>query len=326
MCFIKTFLLKIDETDNPLYLCTKTLIMDDFVPKTIQDCYHVYSDGTRVMVLCDEDGNFVLMMNLIAVVAYYCHLKVLAIEVMTTHFHCILKGAPKGIEKFKREIKRLIVRHFNRDGHPERVQKSIWIEADPIRDDEELRRKIIYVFRNCTEAGFEYLPEDYPWGPGRSYCHSNKEQTFKKVADLAYREQCRLFRTRVKLPGDWEYNLDGMLVPRSYMDIDYLRKDVFVSPRQFIAFLNVKKKDLAEMEAADARPFLDRKDESKLQKEIAERSLSKYGREVIRLTHGERIELASEFWSERKTLSIKQLARLTRSDLNVLRAVLHFPK
>lgn len=298
--------------------------MDDFVSKPIHDCYHVYSDGTRVLVLCDEDGNFVLMMNLIAVVSYYCHLTVLGLEVMTTHFHCILKGAPELIVKFQTEMKRLIVKHFNRDGYPERVKNSIWIQADPIHDEEELRRKIIYVFRNCTEAGFEFLPEDYRWGPGRTYCHSDKERSYKKVSDLTYREQCRLFRTRVKLPGDWEYNSDGMLVPRSYMDIDYLKNRVFVSPRQFIAFLSVKKKDLAEMEAADAKPFLDRMDERNLRKEITERSLSKFGREVLKLTHGERIELASELWSERKTLSIKQLARLTRSNLDVLRAVLHF--
>ncbi len=298
--------------------------MDDFVPKPIHDCYHIYSDGTRILVLCDEDDDFILMMNLIAVVAYYCHLTVLALEVMSTHFHCILKGAPEGIVKFQKEIKRLIVRHFNRDGHPERVKNSIWIQADPIHDEEELRRKIIYVFRNCTEAGFEFLPEDYRWGPGRSYCHSDKEKSYKKVCDLGYREQCRLFRTRVKLPGDWEYNSDGMLVPRSYMDINYLKNNVFVSPRQFIAFLSVKKKDLAEMEAADAKPFMDKKDENKLRKEIAERSRTKYGRDVLQLSQGERIELATQLWSERKTLSIKQLARLTRSDLTVLKAVLHF--
>jgi len=278
------------------------------------------------MVLCDEDGSFVLMMNLIAIVAYYCHLKVLGLEVMTTHFHCILKGDPEGIEKFRREIKRLIVRHFNRDGYPERVKNSIWVEADPIRDEEELRRKIIYVFRNCTEAGFEFLPEDYPWGPGRSYCHSDKEQTYKKVGDLAYRELCRLFRTRVKLPGNWEYNSDRMLIPRSYMDIDYLRKSIFVSPRQFIAFLNVKKKDLADMEAADAKPFLDKRDESNLRKEIAQRSQRQFGREVVQLSQGEKLQLASQLWAERKTLSIKQLARLTRLNQDILRVVLHFPQ
>ena len=108
------------------------------------------------------------------------------------------------------------------------------------------------------------------------------------------------------------------------MDINYLKNNVFVSPRQFIAFLSVKKKDLAEMEAADAKPFMDKKDENKLRKEIAERSRTKYGRDVLQLSQGERIELATQLWSERKTLSIKQLARLTRSDLTVLKAVLHF--
>ncbi len=300
--------------------------MSDYEPKPVNDCYHVYSDGTRVPVLCDEDGQFVLMMNLIAVVSYYCHLKVLGLEVMNTHFHCILRGNKNNVEKFKMEIKRLIVRHFNKDGHPERVKNSIWIQADPIKDDEELRRKIIYVFRNCTEAGYEYLPEDYPWGPGLSYCHPADAKKYKKVAGLTYREQCRMFRTRVKLPGEWEYNADGMLVPRSYLDQGYLKSKVFLSPRQFIAFLNVKKKDLADMEAADARPFLDRKDESNLRKEIGRRSQDRYGREVARLSQAERIELATGLWNERKTLSIKQLARLTRLNQEMLRVILHVPQ
>ena len=279
-----------------------------------------------MLVLCDEDGQFVLMMNLIAVVACYCHLKVLALEVMITHFHCILRGRPDSVSKFKTEIKRLIVRHFNKDGHPERVKNSIWIQANPIRDDEELRRKIIYVFRNCTEAGYEYLPENYPWGPGQTYCHPTETGKYKMVSGLSYREQCRMFRTRVKLPGRWEYNADGMLVPRSYLDMEYLKNEVFLSPRQFIAFLNVKKKDLAEMEAADARPFLDRKDESNLRKEIRRRSQNQYGREVLQLSQAEKIELATQLWNERKTLSIKQLARLTRLNRDILRVILHVPQ
>lgn len=300
--------------------------MNDFEPKPVADCYHVYSDGTRVPVLCDEDGHFILMMNLIAVVSFYCHLKVLGLEVMNTHFHCILRGSQEGILKFKIEIKRLIVRHFNKDGLPERVKNSIWIQADSIKDKEELRRKIIYVFRNCTEAGYEFLPEDYPWGPGLSYCHPADSDKHKKVSGLHYREQCRMFRTRVKLPGQWEYNSDGMLLPRSYLDLEYLNNEVFLSPRQFIAFLSVKKKDLAEMEAADARPFLDRKDESNLRKEIGRRSQGRYGREVAQLSQAEKMELATQLWNERKTLSIKQLARLTRLNQDVLRVILHVPE
>lgn len=295
------------------------------MPKPVKDCYHVFSDGTRVIVLCETEEDFIYMMNQIAVVAFFCNVYLLSVEVMRTHFHTIVRGRPEKIAKFKKELKRLIVRRYNRDGKGELVKNSISILADPIKDMEELRRKIIYVFRNCTEAGFMNMPEDYPWGPGRTYCHERKTP-YRKVGRLDYREACRMFRTRVKLPANWEYDDKGMLVPEIYLDKDYLDREVFQSPRLFIAFLNVRKKDLAEMEAADARPFLEKKDEGRLLRELETASHKQYGRTIKQLSQADKIELATRFWNEGKTLSIKQLARLTKQNEDVLRAILHVPR
>lgn len=300
--------------------------MDTFTPQPVDNCYHVYSDGTRLAVLCNEDNDYVMMMNLIAVVAYYCCLHILSLEVMTTHFHVVLRGDAKMVTKYVKEIKRLVVRHFRRDGMPERVINSIRIQADPILDNEELRRKIIYVFRNCTEAGYPFLPEDYPWGPGVTYCHPIKSNPYRKVSGLTYREQCRLFRTRVKLPGDWEYDDKGMLVPGSYLDHTFLKEMVFLTPRQFIAFLNVKKRDLAEMEMADARPFMEQKKMGKLVKQVEQMSMNQFGTTVGRLPQANKITLAFQLWEQDKTLTVKQLHRLTRVNEDVLRSILHIQK
>ena len=135
-----------------------------------------------------------------------------------------------------------------------------------------------------------------------------------------------MFRTRVKLPSHWEYDNNGLLVPSSYIDTEYLKDKVFRSPRQFIAFLSVKKKDLAEMEAADARPFLEKKDEGRLLKEVEALSKELYATTVKQLSQADRLKLATRLWNEGKTTSIKQLARLTRNNEDVLRAVLHVPK
>lgn len=296
----------------------------EYIPKPVKDCYHVFSDGTRLPILCDEDRDYVVMMNLIPIVALSSGVKVLALEVMSTHFHSVLRGSAKGVEKFKREIKRLIVRHFNRDGLSDRVYNSIKIEVDAIKDEEELRRKIIYVFRNCTEAGFEFLPEDYPWGPGYAYCHK-RNNNYRKVSNLTYRDACKSFRTRLQLPKDWEYDEKGMLVPSSYMDLDYLRSTVFRTPRQYIAFLNVKKKDLADMEAADARPFLERKSEGQLHREAIKMSSEFFGQDIKHLSQAEKLSIATKLWTDKKTFSISQLARHTRLNVDLLRAVLHVP-
>ena len=296
--------------------------MENYTPKPVDDCYHVYSDGTRLVVLCDNDDDFIYMMNQLAVAAYFCHIKILAQEVMRTHFHVVVRGDEDKVQKFSREVRRLIVRRYNHDGLGELVKDSIDVQVDKIRDEEELRRKIIYVFRNCTEAGYDFLPEDYRWGAGRAYCHEEREKRYR-LADLSYREACQLFRTRVKLPPEWEYDENRMLMPTSYMDMDYIRSKVFLTPRQFIAFLSVKKKDLAEMEAADARPFLEKKDERKLLREVESLSETLYGQPVAKLSQADRIGLATKIWCSRKTTSVKQLARLTRNNVEVLKVILH---
>ena len=294
-----------------------------WAPVPVKDCFHVYSDGTLVHSLYETEDDRVFMMNRIVLSALSCHLKIIVLEVMRTHFHVIVRGAPESIDKYIRELKRLIVRYFRRIGKPESVNNTIRIRADPILDIDELRRKVIYIFRNCTEAGYPYLPENYPWGPGRVFFQTNEPAGIRhRVGDLSYRELCRLFRTRIKLPPEWEYDSKGMLIPYSYIDLNFIYGSVFTSIRQFIAFLSVKKKDLQEMEVADKRRFLEQCDESALQEQAEEDSRKLFGMAVGELSEADRLTLAMHFWNERKTFSIKQLARIVRADASLLKAVL----
>lgn len=293
--------------------------------KPVEDCFHVYSDGTRLEVLFETEEDCIFGMNLIPVVAFSCGLSVLCLEIMKTHFHGVIRGDASQIQKFKGEVKRRIVKYFRATGRKEIVEGSIWIEADAIKTEEELRRKIIYVFRNCTEAGYQYLPENYRWGPGAVYCQKQPAGKKKQIKNLSKREQIRMFRTNILLPQDWEYDMYGMLVPASYIDMEYIHSKVFVSPRQFIAFLNVKKNDLVEMEAADARKFLRRREEDVIRKEVNTLSKMKYGVPVKNLRQAARVEVATEIWKSRKTFSVKQLARLTGLNADLLRTILHQP-
>lgn len=313
------------ETDNYYHLCKNAMMYNNDYSKPIDDCFHVYSDGTRLEVLFETEEDSIFGMNLIPVVAYKCGLTVLSLEIMKTHFHTILRGSAMNIQKFKGELKRLLVKYFISTGRREIVDGSIWIEADAIKTEEELRRKIIYVFRNCTEAGFPYLPENYRWGPGPVYCQKHPAVKYKKIGLLSAREQSRLFRTNIVLPQDWEVDDCGMLVPASYIDLQFIHGRVFSSPRQFIAFLNVKKNDLIEMEAADAKKFMRRREEDVIRKEVNTLAKLKYGVPVKKLRQVARVEIATEIWKSRKTYSIKQLARLTGLNADLLRTILHQP-
>ena len=53
------------------------------------DCFHIYSDGTRVSVLFEKPEDFVFARNLIAILAFKYHIRVYCDVVMDTHFHLV---------------------------------------------------------------------------------------------------------------------------------------------------------------------------------------------------------------------------------------------
>ena len=78
--------------------------------------------------------------------------------------------------------------------------------------------------------------------------------------------------------------------------------------------------------AGSSKTLLEKKDESKLLKEVGTICHDMFGKSVANLKQADRIELALRLWNEGKTHSIKQLARLTRNNEDVLRSILHVPK
>ena len=90
-------------------------VMENYVPwekHPVEDCYHIYSDGTRVSVLFERDEDKVYGRNLIAVLAFKYHIRVYCDVVMDTHFHLVGKGDPENIHRFVAEMKRLLTRYF----------------------------------------------------------------------------------------------------------------------------------------------------------------------------------------------------------------------
>ena len=113
-----------------------------------------------------------------------------------------------------------------------------------------------------------------------------------------------------------------MILPRCYVDVDAVHK-LFGSPRRFIAFLFVKKKDLAEQEAQDAKIFLEKRGDAVLHAEADAESQRLFNRRITKLTQAERIQVAKILWQNRRTLSRKQLARAVRMNPAVIEAVFH---
>ena len=288
----------------------------------VKDCYHIYSDGTRMSVLFELPQDKVFARNLIATLAFQYHIRVYCDVVMDTHFHLVAHGNPEDIERFKSQIKRLLIRYFNQTNRSYLLKEGIWITADLIHDDVELLDKIIYVLRNPMDAGYPYLPENYPWGVGRIFFQIDSAVATRRIGDMTIDERRALLHTRAPLPDDWEVDANGMLLPRCYIDVDTVHR-LFGSPRRFIAFLFVKKKDLAKLDEQCARAFLEKRGDMELRTEANSEGLRLFGREISHLTEAERLQVASILWQKRSTLSRKQLARAVKMKPAIIEAVFH---
>ena len=191
-----------------------------------------------------------------------------------------------------------------------------------IKDDVELMQKIIYAFRNPMDAGYPYLPEDYPWGAGRSFFHREEMMAARRIGDMTQDERRAWFHTREKLPEDWLVDREGMIMPCCRIDLKAVHR-LFGSPRRYISFLFVRKKDLAELDAKCASIFLEKHGDTELRSEADEEGKRLFGRKVSKLSLAERIQVAKVLWQNRRTLSRKQLARAVRMAPAVIESIFH---
>ena len=198
--------------------------------RPIDDCWHIYSNGTVRNTLFTSSADKVYCMNLLAVSAYLYSVRLLCAVVEDTHFHGIAKGRTGNIIRFAENIKLQLTKKYGSS----KAAGEIVLSYDPIRDDQELMRKIIYVIRNPLEAGYPYLPTEYPWGVGNLFFTDRQAHhpTGRWIGDMSIRDQRRLFCTQVKLPQDWLFDESGMILPVSYIDYDYVEKELFLTPKR----------------------------------------------------------------------------------------------
>ena len=290
--------------------------------KPVEDCFHVYSDGTRMAVLFDTDEDKIHAMNLLPILARHFGIRIYCIIVMDTHFHLVVCGPQEQVGKMVGEIKRLLGRYFRSSGRSHFVEDGIRIGVDAIPTEEELMGKIIYVFRNNLDAGGRFLPEDYRWGIGSMIFHHRDASRYHRVGNLGIKEREQLFQTRVSIPDNWLYDDAGMLVPFSYIDVDYIER-LFGSPKRYIAFLHIRKKDLARHDEECARKFVEENDLKQLRKTADKHGRSLYNRPVQKLSQVERLSLAKTLWQNRATFSRKQLARAVHLSPDLIETVFH---
>lgn len=301
---------------------------NDFQPKPVSDCFHIYSNGKKINALFSAREDKILAMNMIAITSFANGVKILADQIMETHFHAIVSGSVSACAKFKKDMIVKLNIFINRKGRNAYSNGNLEVSMDPIHESTELKNKIIYVYRNALAAGFPMMPWKYEWGPGDIYFvnHETLAKAGKAISDIPVRVQRRVFHTNVALPQSWRVNEEGMILPHCYMDWVRVEKE-FGNARVFIAFIHQKRDLEGKLDAECARNVGITFYETELRREAKDLCRKVYGRpNIASASAEERIAIARCLWQNRRTYSVSSLSRVMLVSKDILQAMLLIEK
>ena len=124
-------------------------------------------------------------------------------------------------------------------------------------------------------------------------------------------EQRALFRTRMTLPGEWKVDRNGMIHPKSFMDLSRLEQ-IFKSPSRYSYFLAQKIEGHVEMQFTHARKVF--MPDKELREIVRNMSRRLFGCEDVRgLDVKSRIDIAKRLRYDYAS-TVKQISRMVGLD------------
>ena len=289
--------------------------------KPVDDCSHVYSDGTLVYGLFEGEKERITGLNLVAVTAFSCNVKVLMAQIMTTHIHLIVSGNYIDRDRFSKELKnkltRILIRKFPNGGC------AISVSNDSISSERELKNKIMYVYRNAIAAGWKGMPWNYVGGPGDIFFvdHNEKMMAGRPLSDYPKYQTYAMFHSRQNLPEDWRVDEKGLLLPHCWMDWQRV-ENLFRTPRAFIAFMHQNRDMETSINHESTQKKMENVKESELRVVCRKLCREMFGKTILsKASVEERLAIARKVWAERLTYSISALSRVTLLDKSLLESI-----
>ena len=281
---------------------------------SIPHYYHCATKGFDHSVLFSDTQEFIAGMNRIGICQ--AHLQetakiiVIAFCLMDNHIHFIFYGTREDCIKWISLYHRLTMiwqkKHRDSDSIDELWEYDAW----QIMDQEDLKEKIAYVFRNPTVARMGVVPGGYRWSSASLVFSDNTAAIAngRRVGKMSTYESRNLFATRTILPEDWIVQTDGMIWPGCYTDFKRVER-LFGHPRAFLYSLNQSVEVDVNRQMYQGTVSLPDTDVIRMAREHAE-TLFRTD-QFDRLDINAKIQLCKEI--KKKTgASVKQMARIVR--------------
>lgn len=257
-------------------------------------------------ILFQNEDDFKVAMNMVAVAAYVTGAVVLDFILMSNHVHFVVKGSEEKVKLFVTTFKRLYGRYLASSQRVQKIFKRNAIDIRPVwKEDESLKRAIAYVHMNSVAANICLNPQQYPWGCGGIF-FNKRSSTGTEIGSISIRAQHRLTHSNVSLPADYIITSEGFIAPESYVPVEAVEQ-LFGTAKSLQFFLNQSSKAKARLEGKATPSFRDHVIASSIQ-DLCNALFRKYS--IDELSKEEKSELLKQL-RFRFSSDLTQLSRVT---------------
>ena len=210
--------------------------MKNFAHLTLRGNYH--------QTICYDRDDYINFWNRIILSAYDTEVKLLALELLSNHFHLVVSYESETLERFKRHLRMSLTHYFNKRyemhgtlGARKMVEVRI---IDPAEDGgRDLKDVISYTLRNILRHGLLDDIWKYPWSTIRIPFSTYNTDRLISIDDIPSYLAIKYFPGRVNsVPKSFMVSKDGMLHPLPVMDIKTI-EDLFRTKSQYVGFLSM---------------------------------------------------------------------------------------
>lgn len=323
------------------------MVEKELVESNERGFYHVCTDGNCIPWIFKDDLDFIAGVNRIGICKLSTGIDILNYTLMDNHVHFIFHGTYLQCESYLNKYKHLLSKWLKHKYGVSQHLKHLNSQIIPIPDRTALMEIIAYLDRNAIMAGYRFLPSEYRWGAARyffkenlccndtspaginserTYSNSRGENTsngkdggsgFRKISDCRKEEIIKIFRTKTIFPGDWQFDENGMLDPRCFLNIRYV-ESLFRTPLKYIYYLSKKMEGQVELslECKNSNSFIQDKEMRLIVKHLATTMFN--NSDVNTLDIKSRLAIAKKLKYEYAS-TVKQISRMLHLNAQTLK-------
>jgi len=200
--------------------------MSPYIFATMDELYHIYSNGadSTDLFVCESDMD--AAMNRIAVSAVISGISVMGFCIQDTHIHLLVKGIMDKVCHFAKEYQRRTRDYISR--FTDNVINDFRLDVLPVTDLDYAKQVGAYVICQATKDGKNVLPQDYRWSSASLYFRQVRNDLLwindvsglpgkiYSMGELSKNYQRKTFHVSNRLPD----NLcvcNGIILPSSFV-------------------------------------------------------------------------------------------------------------